>query len=31
MPKNDQLLEYCIDVQKYKNGRKVYSNGKDKK
>jgi hypothetical protein len=30
MPKNDQLLEYCIDVQKYKNGRRYIPNGKDK-
>ena len=30
MPKNDQLLEYGIDIQKYKSGRRYIPNGKDK-
>lgn len=30
MPKNDQLLEYGIDIQKYKNGGRYIPNGKEK-
>lgn len=30
IPKNDQLLEYGIDIKKYKNGRKYIPNGKEK-